>query len=184
VNAVVTFFSGTQANGKPRADTSGVLYDVFPELNDKKDPTAEQYTNFSGQIVPLEEPNGFNQFIVWQINEDGSEEETINHAGRNEFGGMFMDGVFKNDPLLVFAMGTFSKNPIRDTVRGDAGIFQLREDTSKPGRYYGTYAQEFRRQSAGRIFEFELPPGPPPKTWWCATTPTSLSTTTRLATSH
>ena len=31
----------------------------------------------------------FNQFFPWQINEDGTEEETLNHVGRHELGGSY-----------------------------------------------------------------------------------------------
>jgi Hydrazine synthase alpha subunit middle domain len=148
-------FSQYNANNQLQADNKGVLYDVFPEARDAKDLTKD----------PNETINEFNQFFIWQINEDGSEEETINHAGRNEFGGMFMFGVFLDDPLLNFLMGNFSANAaMRATFRGDAGIFQLREDSNTPGKYYGTYAQEFSRHAAGRIVEFSLPPGMNPET--------------------
>ena len=144
------FVSGT--SGKRLADNKGVLYDVFPEARHDCDPTRD----------PNEPLLDFNQFMIWQINEDGSEEEVINHAGRNEFGGSYMYGMFKDDPLLQEGRaneGTFSKNQVvRETVHADSGIFQLREDVKVPGRYHGTYAQEFKRQSAGRIFEFDLPP--------------------------
>src|SRR5205085_5723339 len=31
----------------------------------------------------------FNHFFPWQINEDGTEEETLNHVGRHELGGSY-----------------------------------------------------------------------------------------------
>jgi hypothetical protein len=52
---------------------------------------------------------------------------------------------------------------MRETIAGNAGIFQLKEDLNNPGTYLGTYAQEFGRESAGRIIEFNLPPGKNPE---------------------
>src|SRR5262249_55951758 len=40
----------------------------------------------------------FNQFFPWQINEDGTEEETVNHIGRHELGGSYRSAAFANDP--------------------------------------------------------------------------------------
>jgi hypothetical protein len=41
----------------------------------------------------------FNQFFPWQINEDGTEEETLNHVGRHELGGSYLNAAFINDPI-------------------------------------------------------------------------------------
>ncbi len=153
--AVKKVYPQYNAKNQLQADSNGVLYDVFPEARHLQDPTRD----------PNESLHDFNQFFIWQINEDGSEEETINHTGRNEFGGTYMEGVFKNDPLLTNSLGNFSANAVmRATIRADSGIFQLREDPNLPGRYYGTYAQEFKRQSAGRIVEFSMAPGVNPET--------------------
>lgn len=142
------------AKGKFIADSRGVLYDVFPEARNAKDPTRD----------PNEALHDYNQFFIWQMNEDGSEEETINHVGRHEFGGGYMVGVFLNDPNLTDVMPSYIANvAMRGTMRGDAGMFQMREDINRPGTYLGTYAQEFARQAAGRIVEFNMAPGVNPE---------------------
>jgi hypothetical protein len=148
-------FPATDANGKLIADAKGVLYDVFPEARVAQDPTRNAN----------EELHDFNVFSIWQINEDGSEEETMNHAGRHEFaGGTFIPPAFTDDPNLTYIIPNFSKNAaIRDTLRPDAGLFQLREDIRHPGTYLTTYAMEFSRQAAGRILEFVMPPGTNPE---------------------
>ncbi|MBC7609464.1 MAG: hypothetical protein H7228_07800 [Polaromonas sp.] len=141
--------------GYPIADAKGVLYDQFPEARNANDPTRD----------PNEPLHDFNQFMMWQVNEDGSEEETMNHVGRQEFGGTYMEGIFKNDPNLSDQMSRFSANAaMRGTVTADAGYFQLKEDVRRPGTYYGTYAKEFGRQAAGRIIEFTMAPGVNPET--------------------
>ncbi len=140
--------------GKLIADKRGVLYELFPEARDIHDPTKDKNESI----------NNFNQFFIWQVNEDGSEEETINHVGRHEFGGSYMPPVFKDDPnLSEFLPGNSVNKKMRDTIAGNAGIFQLKEDLDYPGTYLGTYALEFGRQAAGRIVEFSLPPGKNPE---------------------
>jgi len=142
------------ASGKLIADTKGVLYDVFPEARHAQDPTRD----------PNEPLHDYNQFFLWQVNEDGSEEETINHVGRHEFGGSYNTGVFLNDPNLSDAMPSFGANvSMRSTFRPDAGMFQMREDINRPGTYLGTYSMEFARQTSGRIVEFSMPPGKNPE---------------------
>lgn len=147
-------FPARDAKGKLLADSRGVLYELFPQPRTDKDPTKE----------PDESIGGFNQFFIWQINEDGSGEETINHAGRHDFGGGYQGPSFAKDPNLSDAMPSYVANvAMRGTFRGDAGVFQLREDVNRPGVYIGTYALEFARQASGRIIEFRLPPGMNPE---------------------
>src|SRR4029079_18298239 len=43
----------------------------------------------------------FNFFSPWQINEDGTEAETLNHIGRQEFG-IYSDRSFDDDPNLSY----------------------------------------------------------------------------------
>ncbi len=141
-------------NGKPIADSRGVLYDLFPEARHEKDPTRD----------PNEPLHDFNQFMIWEINEDGSNEQVINHAGRDEFGGTFMFGSKIDDPNLDYAFTNFSANKIRNTFGSDAGLFQVKEHPNKPGTYFATYAHEFGRNASGRTIEFSLPPGTNPET--------------------
>jgi hypothetical protein len=44
--------------------------------------------------------NDFNQFFPWQVNEDGTEEETLNHVGRHELGEYFNLSL-TDDPNLI-----------------------------------------------------------------------------------
>lgn len=149
-----TAFPEFDETGKLIADKNGVLYELFPEARAAQDPTKD----------PNESINNLNQFFVWQINEDGSEEETINHVGRHEFGGSYMPPVFLDDPNLSELIPNYSANTkMRETFSGNAGIFQIKEDIDRPGTYLGTYAEEFGREASGRIIEFTLPPGKNPE---------------------
>ncbi len=153
-DAIRKIYPQFDENGKLIADKRGVLYELFPEARSLKDPTKN----------PNESINNFNQFFIWQVNEDGSQEETINHAGRHEFGGSYMPPVFNDDPnLSEFLPAGGVNKKMRDTINGNAGIFQLKEDPDRPGTYLGTYALEFGREAAGRIVEFSLPPGKNPE---------------------
>lgn len=149
-----TTFPEFDESGKLIADKNGVLYELFPEAREALDPTKD----------PNESINNLNQFFVWQINEDGSGEETINHIGRHEFGGSYMPAVFLNDPNLSDLLPNFDANTkMRATISGNAGFFQIKENINRPGTYMGTYALEFGREAAGRIIEFTLPPGKNPE---------------------
>jgi Hydrazine synthase alpha subunit middle domain len=152
--AVRTAFPAVDGDGKPLADNRGALYEMFPDPLSMQDPTR----------APNEAPLDFNQFFIWQMNEDGSDEETLDHAGRHELGGTYTAGSFTDDPNLDDQLSQFSANEaIRATVGPDSGFFQIHEDPRHPGRYLVVYAKEFRRQAAGRIFEIELPPGANPE---------------------
>lgn len=92
------------------------------------------------------EPHTFNQFFPWQINEDGTDEETLNHVGRHELHSYF-DVSFNDDPNLVYhSSATPRKNP-----NSIENFFQIQEDPLNPGTYYGIDAPEFSTHAAGQI---------------------------------
>jgi len=145
----------TDANGKLIADARGVLYEQFPGARVNQDPTK----------IANESLQGYNQFFIWQVNQDGTNEETINHVGRHEMLGSYQGPTFNDDPNLSDSLGLSNilNAVMRGTTRGDAGYFQLREDINNPGVYMGTYSAEFARQASGRIMEFKMPPGMNPE---------------------
>ena len=154
-SSTVKKYSQYDSNGKLIADSRGVLYFTFPEARRGDDPTRDTNEAF----------HDYNQFFIWQINEDGSNEETLNHVGRHEFGGSYMLGVFLDDPNLTDKFPSYIANvAMRNTFRADAGLFQLKEDINRPGTYIATYALEFARYASGRIVEFAMPPGTNPET--------------------
>lgn len=142
-------------DGKVYADEEGIPYEVFPEARVEADPTRD----------PNEPLHDFNEFLVWEITENGERHQTMNHVGRHEFGGVFQHPSKLDDPNLVYTLGDLSANEYRNTVGSDAGIFQIREDPrpGKEGTFYGTWAREFSRFASGRILEFSLPIGANPQ---------------------
>lgn len=96
--------------------------------------------------------HSFNQFFPWQIFEDGSEHETLNHIGRHEFQGYF-DLSLTDDPNLVYhnsGMPRANPNSINN-------VLQLKEDPLHPGTYYGTDAPEFGTHASGQVISFSAP---------------------------
>jgi Hydrazine synthase alpha subunit middle domain len=95
-----------------------------------------------------------NLFTPWQINEDGTEEETLNHIGRHElFVGLQIPKSFTSDPAL-----SDDTNPAlyanRKAIRFDGGLFNIREDPTRPGTYYAIYTPEFGTLTSDQIVTF------------------------------
>ena len=144
-----------EKDGKPFADADGTPWEVFPEARVEEDPTRN----------PNEPLHDFNEFLPWEITENGERHQTMNHVGRHEFGGVFQYGSKMDDPNLIYTLGNFSQNAFRETVGSDAGIFQIKEDPrpGMEGTFYGAWSREFSRMASGRIFQFSLPIGANPQ---------------------
>lgn len=106
--------------------------------------------------IPGSGVNGhrFNLFFPWQVNQDGSAEETLNHIGRHELHGYF-ERSFTGDPALrdfvASTSGRSNPNPIENAL-------QLAEDPTRPGRYYAIDAPEFYTHASGQLVSLEAPP--------------------------
>src|SRR6266581_2753047 len=94
------------------------------------------------------EGNSINHFFPWEINEDGTSEETVNHVGRHELFGYF-DRSMNDSGLSEFFGG--GRNVAEN-------IFQLREDPAQPGVYYAVDAPEFQTHGSGQIIRFAAEP--------------------------
>jgi uncharacterized protein (TIGR03437 family) len=92
------------------------------------------------RTVPQGYGHRINQFIPWQINEDGTGLETLNHIGRHELLGYFTS---QRQGLPEFIAP--------QTRRLAERMYQLKEDPLRPGYFYGTYAPEFQTHAAGQI---------------------------------
>jgi hypothetical protein len=114
--------------------------EVFPEPRPGRDDLLEG-TNIVGHT--------FNFFFPWQVNEDGTEAETLNHVGRQEFN-IYSDASFNDDPNLSYLVPPNGQLNQYD-LRADGGLLQIKEDPQTPGRYYSTYAREFGTHAAGQI---------------------------------
>jgi hypothetical protein len=90
----------------------------------------------------------FNFFSPWQMNEDGTEAETLNHIGRQEFG-IYSDPSFNDDPNLTYLPGGTHANQYQ--LRGDGGLLHIKESVATPGLFYATYAHEFGTHASGQI---------------------------------
>jgi hypothetical protein len=91
--------------------------------------------------------NEFNQFFPWAIDQDGTDEETLNHIGRHEIGGSYASASFTNDPNLqdlYYYGGNYNTNTIEN-------FLNVREDPNTPGLFYGIDAPEFATHGGGQI---------------------------------
>jgi len=137
-NGAITYgafnWSDESSNSVPTTN----LAEVFPEpRNVRTDLLAG--TGLGG--------NNFNQFFPWAINQDGTDEETVNHIGRHEIGGSYASASFTNDPNvqdLYYYGGNYNTNTIDN-------FLNAREDPNIAGLFYGVDAPEFATHGAGQI---------------------------------
>ena len=118
-------------------------------------------TNNRAEIFPETRQGGgitnsqaFNQFFPWQINEDGTEEETLNHIGRHELGGSYRSASFNDDPNLR-DLYYFGDKPNTNVINN---FLQPRESPTEPGLFYAIDAPEFATHAAGQIVTLEGAP--------------------------
>lgn len=134
-------YSSEAATATRLADRS----ETFPEPRTAR-PDLLTGTNLNG--------HGFNEFLPWQIDEDGSEEETINHVGRHELLNYF-NRVFSDDPALLEFIPSASR-PNQNSINN---ILEIKEDPTSPGRYFAIDAPEFSTHAAGQVISFLGSPG-------------------------
>lgn len=96
-----------------------------------------------------------NQFLPWEVRQDGTGEEVLNHLGRHELLSYF-DRSRNDDPALAEFIAEVSG---RSNPRSIDNALQLREDPTRPGRYVGTDAPEFDTHAAGQLIAFSASPG-------------------------
>lgn len=129
----------SEAAGAPTTtDLAGA--EVFPEPRTQNDPA----------YAPSTARHSFNHFFPWEMNEDGTGEETLNHIGRHELGGSYTDGSVVGDPNLTYHVPE-SLHANRLRLNGSAGLLHFREDPTRPGDFLATYAQEFGTASGGTL---------------------------------
>ncbi|HVE71232.1 MAG TPA: hypothetical protein VNI54_07675 [Thermoanaerobaculia bacterium] len=114
--------------------------EVFPEPRSARTDLLAG-TNLEGLSI--------NHFFPWEMNEDGTSEETLNHIGRHELHRYFNRSLNDDNALREFAR---EGNTILN-------MFQIREDPAKPGRYVGNDAPEFGTFGSGRIVAIQAEPG-------------------------
>jgi len=132
--------------------TSIVGAEVFPEPRNQNDPA----------YSPALATHRFNHFFPWEMNQDGTAEETLNHVGRHELGGSYTDGSFTGDSNLSYYVPPYL-HANRLKIRGDGGLFHLREDPTRPGDFLTTYAPEFGTGSGGVLLRLTGAPSVNPE---------------------
>ncbi|MCC6357858.1 MAG: hypothetical protein IT450_03875 [Phycisphaerales bacterium] len=118
--------------------------EIYPEPRASRQDLLEG-TNLNG--------HSFNHFFIWQINQDGTELEILNHLGRHELHG-YIPATINDDPNVIDYYGQlarFNPRPINN-------MLQIREDPSVPGRYFMVDAPEFQTHACGQIIRIDAPP--------------------------
>ena len=100
--------------------------------------------------------NGFeiNQFFPWAVNQDGSNEEILNHIGRHELKQSFSRSYTNDSNLIDFNAATSG----RVNQKSINNMFQIREDPTTPGRYLGVDGSEFFMHHSGQIVALSAAP--------------------------
>ncbi len=129
------------ANESAGAMSTGSRNEVFPET---------RAASTSAVFGPVEGYTS-NFFTPWQINEDGTEEETLNHIGRHELSFGYLPPTFSSDPALSYYTNNNLNIANQKSVRSDGGLFHLREDPVNPGTYFGISAREFGSLTSDQI---------------------------------
>lgn len=133
-------YSNEGPNSVPLNDRT----EVFPEPRSCRDDLLNG-TNLVG--------HSFNHFFPWQINQDGTESEVLNHLGRHELHD-YISYAINDDPNIVEYYGQYPRfNP--NSVEN---MFQVVEDPNQPGLYYGVDAPEFYTHASGMVFRISAPP--------------------------
>ncbi|MDB5034344.1 MAG: hypothetical protein JWQ98_1585 [Chlorobi bacterium] len=135
-------YSDESANAQ---ELFGVRNESFPE------PRAQRTDLLAGTNMQGFE---FNIFIPWQINEDGTEAETINHLGRHELRQVFPHSITDDPQVMNFnapTSGRTNQNSITNMV-------QVKEDPAHPGLYYGVDATQSGTHGGGELITLQGAP--------------------------
>ncbi|MFT3756787.1 MAG: hypothetical protein QM769_12765 [Pseudoxanthomonas sp.] len=92
----------------------------------------------------------YNLFTPWQMHQDGTEELSLNHIGRHELSFSYISKSFANDSALSDNTNT-SLIANKKYIKQDSGLFQVREDPTSPGTYYGINTSEFGTLGTNQI---------------------------------
>ena len=124
--------------------------EVFPEASRPWTDFINNNPGFSGDLNgydPALYGNSFNLFSPWTLNQDGTEEETLNHVGRHELRPYLIPEARLDDPSIV------PGNPyswIKNKTQV-GNMFHLRELALLKGWYLFVDAPEFFTYGAGQV---------------------------------
>ena len=136
-----TFDPFNYSSEAANATRVGLVRDTFPERRQQTDTPYGRVANFT-----------YNLFAPWQMNQDGTDELTLNHIGRQELVGDYgyIPRTFMDDNALSDNVN-LSNFANRKHIRMDGGIFHIRENPVEPGIYYGVSAREFGEGTTNQI---------------------------------
>ncbi len=135
-------YTDESPNGQPQF---GVRTETFPE------PQGSRTDLLAGTNMTGFE---FNQFFPWQINEDGTGPETINHLGRHEMRQVFNRSITDDSNVVAFNFANTARanrNPINN-------FMQVKEDPNVAGLYYGVDAPQSGTHAGGQIVSLTAAP--------------------------
>ena len=136
-------YTSEAANATPQYNNRT---EIFPEPRGCRDDLLSG-TELAGHTM--------NQFFPWQMNQDGTGSEVLNHLGRHELSG-YIPQVFNYgvDPALDDFYGQFS----RFNQNSISNMLQMEEDPLHPGTYYAIDAPEFATHASGQVISTTAPP--------------------------
>jgi hypothetical protein len=140
-----TFDYADESAGAARLDQR---IEVFPE------PRSSRTDLLAGTNL---EGNSINHFFPWQMNEDGTSEETLNHIGRHELHSYFDKSLTDDAAVIEFiaaSSGRMNPNEVEN-------VLQIKEDPTHPGLYLGVDAPEFATHGSGQIVSLTAEPTRP-----------------------
>lgn len=98
-----------------------------------------------------------NFFTPWQIDQDGGNEETLNHIGQHELSAGAMTPSFSQDPQLTKQVNmAWRRN--RLAMRSEGGLFHLKEDPLEAGTFYAINAREAGSFTTDSIVKLQASP--------------------------
>lgn len=147
-----------------QADLAGNPFGAFDWLSEAADAPIAAMMN-----EPFPEPrvaaggstvNGhrFNNFFPWQLAQDGTHAEFLNHLGRHELL-QYFDRSFNNDVNLREFIAEISGRTNPNSIEN---LFQMVEDPTQAGRYLGIDAPEFNTHASGQLVRLVAPPSANP----------------------
>ena len=102
-----------------------------------------------------------NEFALWQIWQDGTEGETLNHGGPHEFTSFLSQSFLDDTSLNEAAKPGLKAN--RVFLSGIGGYFATKEGPAEPGVYYSVQSNEFANRTAGPIVRINAAPSLNPR---------------------
>lgn len=141
-------------------------FNYISEPTDASTPRVNNVLEFFPEPRPAEEAllegtnlegHRLNHFFPWEINQDGTEEETLNHVGRHELHSYFNRSMNDDTNIEEFIPGISRPN-----TNSILNTFMLDEDPNEDGRFLAIEAPEFATHNGGQIIAFKLKHGERP----------------------